>query len=952
MPIRRKLLFVWALLSLVLTAVSAIAAAPADFPFIVNSWSVEDGLPDNEAIALLQTKDGYLWIGTLHGLVRFDGNQFTTFDEMNTPGLPSDKIVFLYEDRETNLWIGTQSSGLVMMQNGTIKSFAAETGSAGAVTFAHEDAGGLYFSAKNGTALYRGGKMFFTPNAISPQLYYMSMHLLVPSDDGGMWQLYETIQKVSDNRVVKNFGACPWGSTPVSAACEDPEGNLIVGTLGAGIYWFQADGHYRHISTTDGLSSDFVLSLCLDNEGDLWVGTDGGGLDRVKKKLFNSPENFHSWAVQSLSEDAGGGLWAAFGALGASYWRSNSTTDFQVGRSHEAWEVLADHRQHVWLGSHEEGLFLFQTNHFSPVPGAEILGHGIFALFESRDGRLWVGSQNGLGCWDGKNWQLYTTKDGLSDNAVSAMAEDAAGNFWIGTQNSGLDYLNGQKVISYQTTNGLPGNDISCLYLDDDGVLWAGTLGHGLARFENGKWQSFSSRNGLVSDSISYIIGDDEGYLWIGSNRGLMRIQKKSFAVGSSLFCRIFGKADGLPTRECSSGSQPAAIRTQDGRLLFPTTKGLVSIAPAALKPNLRPPQVLVEQVVVDGQEQNTNPLNSAWSPVITVPPGGGQLDIYYTALNFSAPQAVRFKYHLEGGPAVEVGNDARMVRYTDLLPGNYHFNVTACNEDGFWNPTGASLDIEVLPHFWQTKTFQLAVSLLLLAAIVGAVRYISTQKLHRELQTLKQKEVLERERARIARDLHDQLGANLTQVALLGELAEADKNLPSEVESHAQQISLTARETTRSLDEIVWAVNPSNDTLEGLANYACKYAQEYAALAGLPCRVDFPAQLPATAIPPEVRHNVFLSFKEAVHNVVKHAQAREIWIRLRLQPDRFAMEVEDNGRGLDKERINQSRNGLRNMRKRMADIGGKFSISSGANGGTLVQLTAPISGMNAKSKS
>ena len=224
--------------------------------------------------------------------------------------------------------------------------------------------------------------------------------------------------------------------------------------------------------------------------------------------------------------------------------------------------------------------------------------------------------------------------------------------------------------------------------------------------------------------------------------------------------------------------------------------------------------------------------------------------------------------------------------------------------------------------------------------------------KLHRELQALKEKEVLERERARIARDLHDQLGANLTQVALLGELAEADKNIPDEVESHAQQISLTARETTRSLDEIVWAVNPSNDTLEGLANYACKYAQEYATLAGLPCRVDFPAQLPATLIPPEVRHNVFLAFKEAVHNVIKHAQAREVWIRLRLQPDHFIMEVEDNGRGLDKERMNQNRNGLRNMEKRLADIGGKFSISPGANSGTLVQLTVPLSGMNAKNKS
>ncbi|HTR40327.1 MAG TPA: two-component regulator propeller domain-containing protein [Pseudomonadales bacterium] len=953
MPIRRTLSFFWALLWFFFTAGSAIAAAPSNFPFIVDSWSVEDGLPDNEAIAVLQAKDGYLWIGTLHGLMRFDGNQFTTFDEMNTPGLRSDRVVFLYEDDQTNLWIGTQSFGLAMIQDGKIKSFATETAGVGAVTFARHDMGGLLFCSENGIALYRNGKMDFYPNAVSPQLFFMARHLLVPSRDGGMWQLSETVQKVNNARIVKNFGPCPWGKTSiVKAACEDADGNLIVGTLGAGVFWFQPDGHYVHISTAEGLSSDAVLSLCMDDEGDLWAGTDGGGLNRIKKKLFNSSENFHPWAAQSVSEDARGGLWTAFNARCLSYGISNTVQDFSIGLLSNAWTVLVDDQQNVWGGTRNEGLFWLQTNSFVPARGALTLGLANFALFESRDGRVWAGSQNGLGCWDGQNWKLFTTNNGLSGNAVRAIAEDNASNLWVGTENSGLDYFSNGTFVSYQTSNGLPGNDISCLYLDADGVLWIGTSGHGLARFENGQWKSFSTKDGLVSDSIGYIIGDDQGYLWIGSNRGLMRIQRKSLGDGDAFFCRVFGMDDGLPTRECSSGSQPAAIRAQDGRLLFPTTKGLVSIAPSSLKPDLRPPQVLIESVFADnGPNQNSNQLNSGWSPVATVPPGGGLLEIHYTALNFSAPQAVRFKYHLEGRPAVEVGN-TRVVRYTDLPPGHYRFNVTACNEDGTWNPDGAWLDIYVLPHFWQTKTFQLVVILVLLAAIIGTVRYISTQKLHRELQALKQKEVLEGERARIARDLHDQLGANLTQVALLGELAEADKNIPDEVESHAQQISQTARETTRSLDEIVWAVNPSNDTLEGLANYACKYAQEYAALAGLPCRVDFPAQLPATLIPPEVRHNAFLAFKEAVNNVIKHAHAREVWIRLRLQSGHFVLEVEDNGRGLDKEKMNRGRNGLRNMQKRLADIGGEFSISSGANGGTLVRLTVPLSGMNAKNKS
>ena len=202
---------------------------------------------------------------------------------------------------------------------------------------------------------------------------------------------------------------------------------------------------------------------------------------------------------------------------------------------------------------------------------------------------------------------------------------------------------------------------------------------------------------------------------------------------------------------------------------------------------------------------------------------------------------------------------------------------------------------------------------------------------------------MIEKERARIARDLHDQIGANLTQVALLGELAETDKDLPGEIEQHAQLICATARDTTRSLDEIVWSLNPSNDTLEGLANYAGKYAQDYFALAGVSYRAELPTQLPTTPILPEVRHNIFLAFKEAVNNVVKHAQATEARVKLQLAPDKFILTVTDNGRGLGDLSQKQLRNGLKNMRKRLADINGECEITAGETGGTVVKLSVPL---------
>jgi signal transduction histidine kinase len=506
-------------------------------------------------------------------------------------------------------------------------------------------------------------------------------------------------------------------------------------------------------------------------------------------------------------------------------------------------------------------------------------------------------------------------------------------------------------VSTFTKTNGLPSDQVSSLYFDSEGVLWAGTTS-GLARYQAGKWRVYAKKDGLISNSTGYIVDDEHGYLWIGSNAGLMRLKKKALEEfnekepsESSIACRTYGEPDGLPANDCTFGSQPGAIRTKSGKLLFPTTKGLAALNPTQLTPNTNPPPVIIETVRVDGQLQSTNGLRGTRLEKLTIPAGKESLDIRYTSLNLSAPDKGRFKYRLEGHEKAwrQAAWNLRVAHYTKVPHGHYRFQVIAGNEDDVWNEVGASLAIVVLPPFWQTWWFLTAATLTLLGMVVGSVHWVSTQKLQRQLEGLRQQEALEHERARIARDLHDQLGANLTQVALLGELAEADKDNPQEVEVHAKQISHTARDTTRALDEIVWTVNPLNDTLDGLMNYVCKYAQEYLAIAGLRYRLDVPAQLPAIPISPELRHNVFLATKEAVNNVVKHAQASSVWLRLRLEPSRFVLEVEDNGKGLPETDVKSTRSGMRNMRKRLEDVRGEFSVSKGAEGGTIVRLSVPL---------
>ena len=984
---------------------------PAELPFIVDKWESGPGdqrLPQSSVIAVTQTRDGYLWLGTLNGLVRFDGTRFTVFDSANTPGLECNRIVHLFEDSRTNLWIGTDPGGVVLINSeGTFKKVDVGRGgyekrlasvcedSTGAVWLYAADGQLTRYQNGESQAWSLGADQFaygrtviaeargmvwigavWGGAAINPATRFTSAAMplqdIIPavarqdfvlaSSRGGYWRLADgRIEKWKGAVKEKDFAAYQWNPTNilVTAVCEDAQGNPIVGTSGEGVFWYDAAGHATQISSAQGLSQNargIVLSLCLDREGNLWVGTDGGGLNRVKRKVFEVLEESRDWTIQSVAEDQRGGLWIGTFGQGLKYFNDGVVQQKGVAAEQQGLgltnlkvrSVLVDRAQNVFFGAVGFGLQKIVGERFVQYTNPEIANPFVAAIHQDHDGRLWFGTEGGLVCKDQASWEKFTKRDGLSADSVRAIADDADGNLWIGTEGGGLNRLSNGKFTAFHQSDGLPGETITSLLFDHEGVLWIGTVDAGLGRLERGKFTRYSKNEGLLSNSIGYLIEDTQSNLWMGSYVGLMRVSKKAlndFAAQQSNFipCRAFGESDGLPTSECTQGSQPAACLAHDGKLWFPTKGGLVSVNPLDLKPNTNRPPVIIESVLVESEQQITNAFGTR-PRTITLPPGKERLEIHYTSLNFSAPENVRFKYQLEGHESrwFEAGN-RRDAEYLKLPPGNYLFRVIAYNEDGVENLNGATLAVIVLPPFWRTGWFITLATVGVLGLIVGVVYYFSTQKLQRELAVLKQREELELERARIARDLHDQLGANLTQVTLLGELAEADKNLPDEVESHAQQICATARETTHALDEIVWAINPSNDTLESLVNYACKYAQEYLQLADISHRFDVPANLPVADIAPEVRHNVFLAFKESVNNVVKHAQASSVNIRLRLEPDTFTIEVEDNGRGLAGQPEKSGRNGLKNLRKRMEDVGGNFFIGPATGRGTLVRLTAPL---------
>lgn len=971
--------------------------APARVNFTVRPWSKENGLPSNVVIAMAQTKDHYLWLGTYNGLARFDGRRFEVFNEFNTPELGSSRIVFLFADSRGNLWVGTETAGAVLIRDGQVTRLEIGGSSReGRLVGACEQTNGVvWLVSANGQlgryepgnlsvwqlrtnapiigeyhslAVEEGGGMWigarqriavFDPATIQPgkalpketEFAVPNLDALLTSRRGGFWLLANgRVQKYRANRVERDFGSYPWADAPVLSVCEDARGNLVVGTQNRGLTWFDADGRAEMLTSSGILTHNTVLSLLADGEGNLWVGTDNGGLNRVRRQVFEVQPDSEGKTVQTVHGDANGGIWFGLNGdllnnIALFHWKNGAVRKFGLaeGLANPAVRaVIADQNKNVWLGTYGGGLFKVEDGVVRPAGKPSAV---ISCLFEDRKGTVWAGTPAGLWYLTNGQWELSTPRDKLAVEDVRAVMDDAAGNLWIGTDRGGLSCLRDGVLKQYPQA----GNSISALLADADGALWIGTPGNGLVRFKEGQWLRITTSEGLADNSVTYLLDDAEDFLWVGSNAGLLRVPRgdlNELAAGKrkTVSCRAYGTPDGLPTSECISGSQPAAWRARDGKLWFATSKGLVSVIPTQLTRNTNPPPVVIESVLVDDQLQNTNRLRPSLPSPLRIPPGKERLEIRYTSLNLLAPDRTRFKYQMQNYESdwTDAGAD-RSARYPNLPAGEYRFHVAACNEDGVWNEAGAMLAIVVEPPFWQTWWFRSVAGTGLVGMIVGVVYFISTQKLQRQLAQLKQKEALERERSRIARDLHDQLGANLTQVSLLGELVETDKDLPDEVEAHARQISETARATALALDEIVWSANPSNDTLEGLVTYTCKYAQEYLAVAGLSYRLEAPEKLPAVSIPPDVRHNVFLAFKESVNNVVKHAHATAVKVRVRLAPDCFIFEIEDNGRGVADADKAKGRNGLRNMSKRMEDVRGEFSLGPGPQGGTLIRLTAPL---------
>lgn len=779
--------------------------------YVLDTWTVAEGLPQNSIVSVEQTEDGFLWLGTQEGLVRFDGVHFTTYThEIPNPyvsalyedadgvlwigtyggglaryadgrftrpsieGLPDGHISALTSDAAGALWIGTYAGGLARLHDGDLRTFSAPDGApAGGVMALATDTQGTVWIGTTEEGLVRFDDGVFSRFTTTDGLTDDEVRALHPATDGTLWVATRSgIDHVVDGALAPAPTDALDGAVPRSIL-SDTHGTLWVGTQQQGLIRLR-QGRAERLTTAEGLPHDALPILFEDREGSLWIGTDGGlaRLHGGRLTVYSTPEGLPHGVVFSVYEDADEAVWMGTEGGGLARLQNGRVTTLTTADGLPGDVVISVQGTRdgsLWAGTHGAGLARIRGEHVTTYTVDDGLpAMSVFALYEDRAGTLWLGTSNGLGRYELTSagmgrFSTFTTADGLSNDLITVMAEDAHDRLWVGTYEGGINVLDGDDVVAHLSTeDGLPSDLILSLYAASDGALWAGTQ-NGLSRIveHDGGFEvyTFTAAHGLPSGTVLQLFEDAYGWLWMSSNRGLFRVHADDFAAvaageRSLLTPTLYDHADGLRSQEFNGGVQPAGWQGHDGTLWFPTTDGVVAVDPARLPgypiASARIASLLADSdaILLDGQPANLAPEQR-------------RLTLRYVAPSFFAPERIRYRYRLDGvdNDWVEAGT-RREAFYTNLEPGGYTFHVQAINADGVPGPV-ASLPLHIEPYLHETGWFKALCVLagLLLLGLAYAARFRLLEARQRELEALVEArtEDLRRSNAQLA-EANDQL--------------------------------------------------------------------------------------------------------------------------------------------------------------------------------------------------
>jgi ligand-binding sensor domain-containing protein/signal transduction histidine kinase len=948
--------------------------------YIRDYWGAERGYQGGPVHAITQTADGYLWIGTEKGLVRFDGSNFLLIQHENTPSLPTGPVLGLMADADGNLWVRLRSPNLLRYRAAKFENALADfsRSESGVTAMARGKDGELLLSALVNGTLRHSGESFVTlaPAADRPNFLVISM---AETPDGDIWlgtrdaglfrlskgQTFAITKGLPDRKVncllpVANGalwvgtdnGVVHWNGTELTGAglpptlshaealamVEDHDGNVWVGTP-EGLLRLNAGG-LSALVERDGRARGAVTALFEDREGNLWVGGERG-IERLRAGVFSTyatAQGLPSDSNGPVYADTEGRIWFA-PADGGLYWLQGSHIGHgpNAGLNRDVIYSIAGGDGELWLGRQHGGLTRLRMKGSALTSETYTQSDGlaqnsVYAVHQGRDGTVWAGTlSGGVSRFANGKFTTYTTSDGLASNTVSAILESSNGAMWFATPN-GLSSLAAGR---WQTMRaGLPSEQVTCLYEDATGVLWIGTDA-GLALFASGRVSLPPEVPALLRGQILGIVEDKSGALWIATATHVLRVARDKLLRGGlgDADVRDYGLADGLHGVEGVKRNR-SVVADPDGRIWFSMNNGLSVVDPARLTGSSAPAMVHVQTLSVDG---NSLDLRSS----VHIQSSHQRIIFGFAGLSFAVPERVKFRYKLDEFDQKwsEAVTTPEAV-YNNLSPGAYHFRVIASNSDGLWNSAEAVVGFEIEPAFWQRWWFRLTVLLAGLFSLFAFYRF-RLLRLTKQLNVRFEERLAER--TRIARELHDTLlqgflSASMQLHVVADQLPADSPAMPllGRVQRLMSQVIEEGRNTVRAL-------RSSSDAPLDLEQSYSRIRQELA----LNEQIDFRVLVEGRprALHPVIRDEVYRIGREALVNAFRHARAQAIEVEVAYLASHLRVIVSDDGAGIDPEVLRSGRDGhwgLSGMRERAERIGARLKVRSRAAAGTEVELTVP----------
>jgi ligand-binding sensor domain-containing protein/signal transduction histidine kinase len=935
-------------------------------------WQAYEGLPEQTVQSFAQTPDGYLWIGTSGGLVRFDGANFTLFDRQNTSALHENSIFCLMVSRDGALWIGTEGGGIVRYAQGNFQSWTSQNGlSNDFVRALFQDSKGTIWAGTDNSLLQFNGNSFQRVDGTAA-IPAISVHSLFEDRQGRLWaggfklacidhmvaRIYTLGPELSQNMVksvtqtadgtlwvgtvagldamapdAESFHAVKEIAGTVRVVRQTPDGVLWIGTIGQGIYQFSA-GRFTHLSAPAQLPSNTVLNFFADGEKNFWIGTQTGML-----RLTRSPVSIVPLPQQNDSD---------FGTIyqdrDSSFW-IGSTQLFQlkagvitpkglpgIGSAHVR-NVLRDRSGALWVGTDGDGLFRIANGKTTHLP--TLSNNFVRALAQARDGSLWIATDGGLNHILMSNERPaihpFFVADGLAYPSTRALLVDRSGDLWVGTDH-GVSHMRGEKFLSDSAVAALAQMKVWAIHEDSDGGIWFGTRDNGLYRLREGRMAHFTVSDGLASNAIYQILEDRQGHFWMSGPNGISLMNRHDLDAQAELRVRhlaltLHSIFEMEGNTEIYGGTQPSGAITAEGDVWFPSSHGPIHILPA--ERSLLPPPVLhLQAALADGRPPVTT------GPIVLAP-GSGRLEFSFAPIRLRAQDGLRFHYKLEGfDKDWSAPTATRTADYTNLPSGRYRFRVQVFDGSNPDSVYETSLEVVQQPYFYRTWWFIAGCLLTVALMFFGAYRYRMRQ-LHARFSA-----VLD-ERSRLAREMHDTVIQGCTGVSALLEAISMEG--ATDRTGIARFAGTQLRATINEAREAIWNLRQSNDEVSDIAgkleSMAAHIRKEFNGT------VDFAVTGAPFALSHPRTHDLLMVAREAVFNAVLHGNPDRVELTLAYENGQLLLRIHDDGCGFDptSETHDKSHHfGLRGMKERVVRSGGTFALKTRPGEGVTIEVRLP----------